>query len=112
MMNTETQKKFDSIKVGDVLVGILSYSMTFHHFYEVVGKTKCSLKIQRLAQTSLGGPQYSTRVVPIVGQRVGQVLTRRVGERGSMFENGEHSTWINIGNMYDPNKSYNDNYMD
>ena len=112
MMNAETQKSFDSVQVGDILVGVMSYSMTFHHFYEVVGKTKCSLKIQRLGQYTLSGPQYATPVKPMIGKRVGQVLTRRVSDCGSMFENGQYSTWISIDNKYDPNKSYEDNYMD
>lgn len=112
MMSPEAQKKFDNVKVGDILVGRLSYTMTFYSFFEVVGKTKCSLKLQKLQKYSLSGPMYATPVKPIFDSKDGPVITRRVSKYGSMMENGDYSTWINLDNKYNPNEKYEEDYMD
>lgn len=112
MMDAEIQKKFDQVQVGDILVGCYSYNMTFYDFFEVRGKTKSSLKLQKLDKKSLPGNLYEDPVVPIFNKYDGDIITRRVSKYGYMMENGEYSMGIRIDSKYDPKKRYCQNHMD
>lgn len=106
MMNSKTQAQFDNVHVGDILVGCFSYSMTFYDFYEVKGKTKCSLRLQKLGKQFIEDPVIGHKAAPDRAKLEGKPMTRRVDCCGCLYENGIHSERISLTNKYDPNQTY------
>lgn len=103
----------NSVMLGDILVGDASYSMTFYHFYKVVGKTSCSLKLQKLKKISLpGGDQAATEVKPVLDSADGPVITRRPNKWGAMHESDKYSAYISLDRKYSPENHYIECYLD
>lgn len=109
-MNEFVQKQFDKIKVGDILVGCFHYSMTFYDFFEVKGKTKCSLRIQKLKKEPCGTSNFcEPSVKPLIGQYNGNVVLRRPDCCGVIEED---SMRIHLDNIYSPKDDYFEDHWD
>lgn len=102
----------DKLTIGDILVGCYSYNTTFYDFYEVVGKTASSVKLQKLGKSyDPNGTQMSTRVKPRFKTKVGEPFTRRV-TKSYVMEDGKWSTCIRLEGKYNKDTTYSENYMD
>ena len=112
MAMVDVSTVLNQLEIGDIVVGKYSYNMTFYNFYEVKGKTKCSVKLQKLGKRSVGGTLYSMPVVPAFNCYTGKVITRRVNKYGCCMEDGEYSTTIYLQNKYDSSKQYCEDHMD
>lgn len=71
-------------QIGDILYASWGYDATFYNFYQVVGATAKSLKLQKLEITKSWG-EYAEYVEPIKNQFVGEVFTRRLKDRGDWW---------------------------
>lgn len=111
-MTDEAKKAFDNVNKGDILVGYNSRSIMSHKFYEVVGKTKCCVKLQELGRIHSKGTMAKLPVRPDVTKKEGSVITRRVMGSGFVMADGEYSAMISLNWKYDPSDDINDCLLD
>ena len=112
MYEVSVDEVLSNLNVGDVVVGKLRCGMILYSFFEVKGKTKCSVKLQKLGTRKIGGPQYAYTIEPKVGVYEGSPFTRKVSKWGGCYENGHSSTYITLTKKYNPEHEYNNNFMD
>ena len=103
----------DQVNIGDVVVGCLSYSATFYSFYEVIGKTATTVKLQELNKSYVpGGTQAATQTKPVLKSYNGKPIVRRPGKRDYVMSDGDWSSLIHLDRKYDPNTKYVECYLD
>lgn len=68
------------VKVGDIFVSEWGYDQTNVDYYEVVGLTPSgkSVRVRKVAKTTVGSTGYSDSVVPRKGEYVGKEMTKRL----------------------------------
>ena len=70
-------------QIGDILTSSWGYDQTNVDFYEVVGVTDKSVKIEKIGSTTISDHGVGgLSVVPNTSWRVGKVMTKRVRESG------------------------------
>lgn len=106
-MTEDAQKKFNAIKVGDVMVGRYDWD-DYHNvdFYRVIGKTACGLKLQKLGKTIVSGSAQLGNVKPVMNVTEGKPFTRRVTDKGYFYERDRYSNTIYLTAIYKPEIEY------
>lgn len=90
------------LNIGDILVCSWGYSMFLYDFFQVVGKTEKSIKIQELKKDSKPADGWlRCQVWPIKDCFVGAPVTRRIDKDG-YFHGKLSSQNMHVSHIYDP----------
>ena len=108
VMTEETKAKFDSLKVGDILVSSCHYYGVFYDFYKVVGKTNASLKLQQLQKKGFGSPNSCNYSVKPTETLIGEVMTKRPDRNG--YLNFPYH-YCAVDRLYKPDSTYTEDHM-
>ena len=103
------ERIMEKVNVGDIYYGSFGYDMTLYDFYEVVGKTKSSLRLRELKKKRLNGQLDNLGVQPIPGEYAGETFLKRVDKFGCLRIDG---TFVHLDRPWKSSDVLFENHMD